>query len=109
MNYKAELPVYEHGDLDRQLTLLLDDNIYERLESVAVDKCISMNAVVRTLLDHALKHTNIDVENGDTCKSCVHYIADDKGNYVCCNNASKYFARFRPTGSWCEKHQRKKE
>lgn len=107
MNYKAEVPVYEHDHLGRQLTLLLDDELYERIEKVSVDKDISMNAVARTLVDHALKHTNIDVEQGDSCRSCIHYLADDKENYVCCNNASKYFARFRPKDFWCEKHQRR--
>lgn len=107
MNYKAEVPVYEHDHLDRQLTLLLDDNLYERIEKVSFDKDISMNAVARTLLDHALKHTNIDVEHGDACKNCIHYMADDKENYVCCNNTSKYYARFRPKDFWCVFHSRR--
>lgn len=109
MNYKAEVPVYKHseGELDRQLTLLMDDNIYDRLEAVSVDKGLSMNVVARTLLDHALKHCNIEVEQGDACKNCIHYLADDKDNYVCCNNASQFYARFRPKDSWCIRHQRR--
>ena len=109
MNYKTEVPVYRHieGELNRQLTLLLDDSLYERIEKVSVDKDISMNAVVRTLVDHALKHTNIDVEQGDACKNCIHYIADERDRYVCCNTASKHYACFRPRDFWCVFHSRR--
>lgn len=108
MNYKANIPVYEYeGELTQQLTVLFDDDLYERLEQVAVDLGLSMNSVVRTLLDHAIKHCTIEVENGDTCKTCVNYLSDDKENYVCCCERSKYFGSFRPSNSWCTQHKRR--
>ena len=108
MNYKANIPVYKHkGDLNRQLTVLFDDDLYERLEQASVDLDISMNAIVRTLMDHGFKHCNIEAEHGDTCKNCADYLADDKENYVCCNSESKFFGSFRPKDSWCIFHKRR--
>lgn len=108
MNYKATIPVYAHKEyLTESLTVLFDPDLYERIEKVSFDLGISMNLTIRTLLDHALKHCKIELEQGDSCKTCSCYMADDKGNYVCCNEQSKHFASFRPANSWGVFHARR--
>ncbi len=108
MNYKADIPIYKNQEyLTEQLTVLFDPDMYKRIEKLSCDLDISMNTVIRTLLNHALKHCNIEVEQGDTCKNCACYLSDDKGNYVCCNEQSKYFASFRLSDSWCGHHTRR--
>ena len=110
MNYKADISVYKSEEkLTEQLTLLFDEDLYKRLERLSVDLGLSMNAVARTLIDHGIKHCKIEVDTGDTCKNCIHYLSDEKDNYVCTNQLSKYFASFRPSGSWCVQHKRRKQ
>ena len=60
MNYKTNIPVYTTEDkLTEQLTLILDSDMYERIEKMSMDTGLSMNKTVKTLLDHALKHCTI--------------------------------------------------
>lgn len=108
MNYKTDIPVYEpSGYLDQQLTVLFDEELYEDIERISIDLDLSMNAVIRSLLAHGVKHCKIDTVEGDTCRNCVCYLADDKENYVCCNERSPYCASFRPKDSWCVFHKRR--
>ncbi len=108
MNYKTEIPVYETDKhMTEQLTLLFDEDLYERVDNLSVELGLSMNALCRTLIDYGIKHCKIEVEKGDACKNCVHYMADDKDNHICTNQLSKYFASFRPSDCWCVQHKRR--
>lgn len=108
MNYKTDIPIYKNDEkLTQQLTMLFDDEMYEDIERIAFDLNISLNSVVRTLVAHGIKHCNIEADNGDSCRNCKEYLADDKENFVCCCEKSPYFASFRPKNSWCIHHKRR--
>ena len=106
MNYKTNIPVYQNGKLENQLTMMFDDNQYEQIEQLSVDYNLSMNMVIRTLLDHALKHCNIDIQVDDGCYNCQSYISDDQERYVCVDERSKHYCCFRPKNAWCVFHKR---
>lgn len=109
MNYKTEIyPYKKQSEFKNRTTFLMDDDMNSKIEEICFDCGKSKGAVVRTLLDYAIKHTKIiGQEQSPCCGNCIHYMPDDMKNYVCCNVASKNYARFRTQYSFCEKHQRR--
>ncbi len=107
MNFKTDIPIYKPKEyLTRQLTMLFDPDMYDKIDDLSFDLGLSRNTVIRTLLNYGLKHCNIDADNVECCSQCAAYLPDEKDRFYCCNKKSNHFGSFRPATSTCKEFTR---